>query len=254
MAPESETLSTLDKGLAVLTAFSARRPEWGVAELAAHLNMHKTTVHKVLATYQRWGLIEQDRNTRRYRLGLRLIELAQAVSPVQGLRDAARPELERLVALSGETAKLSVPDRLDSFVIDAVESHDQLRMTGQTGMRNLLYGGASNKVLLAFMPRETAEGIIARTAPGDHVARREPAAFQAELEAIARAGYALSTSEVERGVTAISAPVRDASGQVIASISIVGPDARLTPERLQALIEPVRSAAAAISRRLGFQP
>jgi IclR family KDG regulon transcriptional repressor len=254
MARAPETLSTLEKGLAVLTAFSAGRPEWGVVELAQHLRIHKTTVHKVLATYQQWGLIQQDRTTRRYRLGLRLLELAQAVSPVTGLRDAARPELERLVALSGETAKLSVADQSESVVIEAVEGREQMRMTGQVGMRNPLYAGASNKLLLAYMPPATAARIVADTAPLEHPARTQPQLFWAEVAAIADAGCAMSSSEVERGVTAVSAPVRDATGQVVASVSIVGPSARLSEERMQSLIEPVRTAAAAISARLGFQP
>jgi IclR family KDG regulon transcriptional repressor len=254
MEREPETLATLDKGLAVLTAFSERRPEWGVAELAQHLSMHKTTVHKVLATYQRWDVIQQDETTRRYRLGFRLVQLAQAVSPVAGLRDAARPELQRLVDLSGETAKLSIPDNSESFVLDGVEGLEQMRMTGQVGMRNPLYVGASNKVILAYIPWQTAERITVSAAPPGHIIHTDPQAFRTELEAIVRAGYAISSSEVEWGVSAISAPVRDATGQVVASVSIVGPTARLPEERIQGLIEPVRSAAAAISLRLGFHP
>lgn len=253
MLRESETLGTLDKGLSVLTAFTPRKPEWGVGELAHHLNINKTTVHKVLATYQHWGMIRQDPATRRYRLGLRLVELAQAVSPLLGLREAAHPELERLAALSGETAKLSVPDQDESFCIDAVEGREQMRMTGQVGMRNPLYAGASNKVIFAFFPWPEIERITAGRASGDHLSRTDPLAFRQHLEDIVRAGYAISTSEVELGVTAISAPLRDSSGQAVASVSIAGPTTRLTEDRLPTLVDLVRTAAAATSGRLGFK-
>lgn len=249
----SETLSTLDKALAVLTAFSTQRSEWGVTELAQHLQINKTTVHKILATYQHWGMLQQDTENRKYRLSLRLVELAQAVSPRQNLRSAARPELERLAAQSGETAKLTVPDHEEAFCLEEVESQEHMRMTGQAGRHNPLYAGASNKIILAHMPWGLAQRVIWERTPADHPARRNPEAYRTELESLAAAGYAISADEVEAGVTAISAPVRDFTGEVIASISIAGPSSRLHRCRHEELIEQVRTGATAISRRLGFQ-
>ena len=248
----SETLSTLDKALAVLTSFSPRHPEWGVTELAQHLQINKTTVHKVLATYQHWGMLQQDAESRKYRLSLRLVELAQAVSPRQELRSAALPEMERLAIHLGETAKLSVPDRDEVFCLEAVESQEQMRMTGQAGRRNPLYAGASNKLILAHMPWGVVQRVIWERTPADHPIRRDPEAFRTELEALVAAGYAISTNEVEDGVTAISAPIRDFTGEVIASISIAGPSTRLHPSRYETLIKQVCMGATAVSRRLGF--
>lgn len=247
----SEILGTLEKGIWVLTAFSPHKTEWGVTELSEHLHINKTTVHKILATYQRHGMVQQDPGTRRYRLSLRLMELARAVSPQRELRAAAQAELAQLAHTTGETAKLSIPNQDESFVLEAVESREQIRLAGQAGVRNPLYAGASNKIMLAHMPRAVVERIIYERTPADHIARRAPERFLAHLADLAQAGFAISADEVEPGVMAISAPVRDVTGQVIASVSIAGPSVRMPSARHPELVQLVRNAAAAISRRLG---
>lgn len=248
----SETLSTLDRGLAVLTAFTPSRPEWGVVELANHLDIHKTTVHKTLATFMRWGMIQQDPVTRRYRLGLRLVELAQAVSYRQAMAEAARPHLEQLASSTRETARLTVPFGQETFCIESVEGSGERPAPGRIGLIGPLYAGATGKVLLAHFPRPLAERIVTERAPEDHPSRTSPDAFWQSLDEIVSAGYAVSNAEVHVGSIAISAPVWDAGGKVVASVTASGPSFRVQEGRIPEVISMVLSAASQISRQFGY--
>lgn len=248
---DSGILSTLDRGLAVLTAFTPAQPEWGVVELANHLQTHKTTIHKTLATFMRWGMIQQDPVTKRYRLGLRIVDLAQAVSYRQAMAAAARPYLEQLASLTRDTVRLTVPFGQEAFCIESIEGAGERPTQGQIGLAGPLHSGATGKVLLAHFPRPLAERILAERAPADHLSRTNPETFWRELEEIVKSGHAISTAEVHKGTFGISAPVRDGTGKVIASVTVSGLSFNLTPERQPELIAQVRTFAAQISRRLG---
>lgn len=244
-------IQVLDKAMQILTAFSRAKPEWGVSELARHLGLPKSLVSKVLATLATWDMVVQDPVNRRYRLGHQLLSLATALTHGNDLRQASLPVMQQLVERTEETVKLSVISGDETLVLEAIESPYMMRLTARVGQRNPIYAGASNLILLAHKREEEILRILQDKAPPDHAWRRDPARFMQRLADIRDAGYALSSEEVEEGVLAISAPVRDASGQVIASISILGPVQRLPVSEHPRLVREVCAAAAAISSRLG---
>lgn len=246
-----QTVQTVDKGLAVLTCFTPRQPEWGITELAVQLKMHKSTVHKILASYQQWGLVAQDPQTRRYRLGLRVLQLAEAVSPSRELREMAADPMDHLARITRETVILRVLDDEEAVTLDARESPEQMRMTSGIGRRNPLYAGASNLILMAYLPEVTVEQLVRRRAPAEHRSRRDLAQYCQRLAQIRSDGYVISTGELEPGVTAIAAPVRDHANRVVAGLSISGPTSRISTDRTPDLITLVCEAAAETSKRLG---
>lgn len=245
------TVQTVDKGLTVLTCFTPESPEWGITALAVHVGMPKSAVHKILASFQRWGVVAQDRQTRRYRLGLRVLQLAEAVSPSRELREEVGEQMDFLARMTRETIALRVIDGEESMTLDIRESPEQMRMTGGVGRRYPLYAGASNLVLMAHLPRSTVEQIVQNRAPNAHKARLDFPCFWSRLEQIREQGYVMTIGEVEPGVAAIAAPIRDYSSRVIAGISISGPTYRIPEERMGDLVKLVCEAAARSSRRLG---
>ncbi|MFZ5824275.1 MAG: IclR family transcriptional regulator [Bacillota bacterium] len=192
----------------------------------------------------------QDVETRRYRLGLRILQLAEAVSETRELRAAAGPLMDHLSARTRETVVLRIVDGDDTVWLDVRESPEQMRMTARVGRRTPLYSGASNLMLTAYLPAERVEQIVQHCAPANHPARTDFQGFLQRLAGIREAGHAVSTGEVEPGVTAVAAPVRDGSGRVVASLSVSGPAYRITGEQIPTLIHLVSEAAADISRRL----
>ena len=243
-------LQTLDRALTLLAAFDREHPEWGVTELAHHLQIPKSVVQKTLATFARHGFVRREPQRRRYRLGPRLLSLARAAQPELAL--IAHPHMVRLAEATRETVKLTVVDGIATVIAHAVEGPHSLRMTGRVGERNELHRGASNKVLAAFLPWETVHAALAAQLPAAHPWRVDSAPLRRELAAIARQGYAVSHGEVERGVTSVSMPVRGPSGEVEASLSVVGPTLRASGDGWMCWLGHLRAAVAAVERELGW--
>ena len=239
--------------MSILNAFSSEDPELGVTELAERLGLHKSTVHRFMVNLNAAGLVERNPRTGRYRLGLRIFELGGLVMQQMNLWDEALPFLEGLVHDTGETGHLAVLDGGEAIYIERVEARRALRVPSAIGRGYPAHATNLGKVLLADLPGERVEAIVAE---------RGLAAFTphtitdldlltAELDRIRALGYAIDNEEYDEGLRCIGAPVRDHSGHVVAAVGIGGPVTRITPERVNELAELVMAAARGLSRRLG---
>lgn len=247
-------VQALTHGLAVLEAMARAEEDWhGVTELAARLRMHKSTVLRLLATLEASGYVEQEPETRRYRLRLKLFELGSQVIGRTDLMKEARPILEDLNRQTDEVVHLGVLDQGEVVYVDKVESSHTLRMYSRIGRRSPVHATGVGKALLAFLPEAEVEGItenrgLKRYTPNTIVDRSRLLAHMAEIR---KAGVAFDDEEHEPGIRCVAAPVMDLHGRVAAAISVAGPSLRMTPERLTELVNPVREAANELSRRLG---
>jgi DNA-binding IclR family transcriptional regulator len=194
--------------------------------------------------------------TGQYRLGTKLIELAGRALEAMSVARVAKPQLEDLVATTGETAHLMVFDANEGLYVEKVESPRSFRMPSQVGRRIPLHCTGVGKALLAYLPPEDVERVIAeRGLPAlSPNTITTPRALAKELATIRDRGYAVDAEEIELGLRCIAAPVFDHTGSVAASISIAGPSARVTPSREAELALRVMAAAAEISRQLGHAP
>jgi len=211
--------------------------EAGVTELARRLGLHKSTASRLLATLQRRGLVEQDEETGKYRLGLVVIRLAERAERTLDLRGIAMPELERLARLTHETTG---------------DGPNLIAVGDWTGRATALHCVASGKIVLSAVAEREVLRIVRRglvSYTERTITELEP--LLEELARVRRRGYATALGEFEVGLNAVAAPVHDARGNVIAAVDIWGPAFRLTPRRIPELAAQAREAAAAISVRLG---
>ncbi len=226
-----------------------------VTEVARSLRLPKSSVYELLATLAAEGLVEKDGSNGRYRLGLRLLDLAHAVRHNLEVGRVARPLLEKLAARLDETVQLTVLDRDQILYIDGCESTRQLRTFFDLGDRAPLHCTALGKAILAFLPPPEIERIIRakglRRFTANTLTRVD--ALRSELARTAERGYSIDNMEHEEGVRCIGAPIRDREGAVSASISVSGPSTRLPPERDAEIARLVVQAAEEISRRLGYR-
>ncbi len=245
------TVQSVDRTLDVLEALAARRTPTGISELSLAVGLHVSTVHRLLATLVDRGYVRQDPETSRYHLGARIFALASAADIHLDLRLVARPFLERLMRVAGETANLVTPSRDDVVYVDQVASLHLVKMFTQPGMRAPLYCTGSGKVFLAFHDEsdfrlETPfRRFTAKTV-------QTPAALQQQLRTIRRDGYAIDDEEMEEGVRCLAVPVFDRRGENVGALSISGPTTRMTRERVKAISGPVREVALEFSRALGY--
>ena len=252
MALDGNAVRSVDRAAALLLALGESQGEAGVTELARRLGLHKSTASRLLATLQRRGLVEQDDETGKYRLGIVVIRLAERAEKTLDLRGIAMPELERLARLTRETTGLGVLDGEQLLTVAQADGPNLIAVGDWTGRSVPLHCVASGKVLMAALAEREVLRIV-RRGLNAHTERTitELEPLLEELARIRRRGYATAIGEYETGLNAVAAPVHDARGSVIAAVDVWGPAFRVTPRRIPELAVQVREAAAAISVRLG---
>ncbi|HEY7524246.1 MAG TPA: IclR family transcriptional regulator [Candidatus Limnocylindrales bacterium] len=252
MALDGNAVRSVDRAAALLLALGESQGEAGVTELARRLGLHKSTASRLLATLQRRGLVEQDDETGKYRLGIVVIRLAERAERTLDLRGIALPELERLARLTHETTGLGVVDGETLLTVAQVDGPNLIAVGDWTGRSTPLHCVASGKVLMAALPEREVLRLVRRglhTYTERTIVQLEP--LLEELARVRRRGFATAMGEYEAGLNAVAAPVHDARGTVIAAVDIWGPAFRLTPRRIPELAAQARETAAAISVRIG---
>jgi IclR family KDG regulon transcriptional repressor len=250
---DTHAVLALRRGLMILDSFSDRETELGVNEIARLVGMHKSTVSRLCATLENAGYLQRDAATGRFRLGARISQLAGVLSPPADVRLVARPVMTQLVESSRETATLGVREGSDIVTIEVVEGLNHMRMATRVGMRTQIHASAVAKAILAWASESDVDAVLAdwpmvSLTPNTITDPRE---LKRRLGTVREQGYAVDMEELEVGLRCVAAPIRDPNGQVIAGLSISGPRHSMTPEAMHRFGELVRSAADAISARLG---
>ncbi len=249
------SVPAVERATRILVALGNGQEEATLTELARDLTMHKSTAHNILETLARHGFVSRDAATRRYRLGPTLATLGRAAAVGPDLVALARPHLIRLQQLCGETVTLHARDGAGSLILASEESAHELRVSARPGHRLPPAAGAVAKILFAFgsqTPPPLPEPLPMFTRRTIASAGR----YLDELHRVRRAGVAYDEMEYVPGVRAVSAPVcpgRDAEGEAIAVLSIVGVAARISPADLRRFARPLTYAARVLSATLRSQ-
>jgi len=253
--PKRMRLSSVANAIRLTKAFSEQEYEMGISALASRLGLAKSTVHRLATTLVEYDMLEQNRETGKYRLGLAFFELGTLVRRKMDVTTEAQGEIHALADSSGETVQLAILDHLTVLYIRIRESRQAVRLSSGLGSRAPAHCTGVGKALLAFRPPEVVQQVI------DNGLKRytentivDADALRAELASIRSRGYAIDDEEIEVGLRCVAAPIRDHSGQVVAAISVAAPVQRMSKKTVQATIPSVVAAAENISRRLGFIP
>ncbi len=233
---------TLARGLSVLRFLGTSAEGATVAEIASATGLDRAVLYRLLDTLAAEGFVVRDADTRRFALGVALVELGARAGRGLEVRRLALPAMRGLMEQVREAVCLAVRDRTDVVVVDRVEPAGLFVRVGyHVGFRHPLTIGAHGRALLAFLEPADREPLVAR----------HPL-LAGELEAGRRRGFAVSADELERGAAGVAAAILDRSGRPVASIGVVAPSPRLPDP---AAVGPrVATLAAEVSRRLGFVP
>jgi len=241
------------RAIAVLKSFSDEAPEMGVTEVSRRVNLHKSTVYRLLSAFEDEGLIARNPETGKYRLGPELIVLGEQVLRHTEVHRLALPFLRELADRSGETVDLEVLSGSNVVTIEEIAGKHVVAAAGAIGMPWAAHATSNGKVLLACQPPERQRQILSRT-----LKRFTPRtitdakAVARELAKVKEQGYALSFGELEEHLVAIGLPIRGRNGDALAAVSISGPDTRLTADKLPGLLRLGLETCARISARLGY--
>lgn len=251
---EKMRLSSVANAIRLVKTFTDEDYEIGISDLSKRLVLPKSTVHRLATTLIDAGMLEQNPDTGRYRLGLAIFELGSLVRRKMDFSSEAKPFLMTLREKTAETVHLAILDQSSILYINSLESKQAIRMTLDVGVRKPAYCTAEGKVLLAFQSSDVIERVLA----GKLVERTintiiDLESLRQELATVRMRGYAIDDEESELGMRSIAAPVRDYSGNVIAATSVAGPAQRLTKKILMTFAPDVIAVGEAISQRLGYR-
>jgi DNA-binding IclR family transcriptional regulator len=242
------------RAVAILQAFDESRIELGVTELGQLTGIDKSTVYRLLNELQKADLIEQNPETSKYYLGFGLVRLAGLALHRLELTHVARPYLRELASLFQETVNLSIlTDSNEIINIDGITSPRMVRNVGWIGREMPIHAVSGGKVMMAYMSDERVDQILAGELERytEHTIT-DPVRLREELEQIRQVGYGIAEEELEIGLSAAAAPIRNYEGQVAAIISVSGPVFRLPQERLIELGRATKQTADVISTQMGY--
>ncbi|MFP3462074.1 IclR family transcriptional regulator [Arthrobacter globiformis] len=244
--------SVIVNAIAVLRSFTADEPMLGVTEIASRVGLHKSTVSRILATFEQEHLVERDPDTRRFRLGLGLIAVAGPLLAELEERRVAYPVLRELTERTGETSALMVWNGTESMCVEQIASRQQVKHTTPLGAR---YNDALSASVQIFLAGEQPErvntllrsGTITLPVLDNHSAEE----YLQRLVEVTKRGWAINYGETSIEEVGIAAPVYDHRGDIAAAVLIPAPKFRVSPDTLQSLGEACAAAARQVTQRLG---
>ncbi|MEK7205282.1 MAG: IclR family transcriptional regulator [candidate division NC10 bacterium] len=242
------------KALRILETLGKNSAELSLVELTRHLNIEKSTLHRLLATLDGRGFVRKDPASLRYSLGIKMLELGTAVTARSALGRAAAPLLDRLAVRYRQTVNLAVLDGLEILYVAKRESPEPMRLTVEVGRRLPAHSTALGKAMLAFRPALEVRRLLSRKRKLQQYTPRtitSPRRLLHHLEEVRRAGFAVDREELTLGMRCLAAPVLDFTGCAIAAVSITAPAALLSEDRVAKLGPRLMAEVAEVSRALG---
>lgn len=239
--------AAIDRGAELLVRVLESPEPVALTEVAAAAGIPKSTASRLITALERRGLVEQVGERGRLRPGPAILRVAERGLLERNLMELARPSLDALAQLTGETVNLAVPGPAGVEHIAQADSRHFLGAGQWVGRSVDYHCSANGKVFLAY-GRAAVPRALAAVTPSTIT---DPARLQAELDQVRTSGVAVAVDELEPGLAAIAVPVRGAHGDVIAALSITGPALRMPPQRIAELQPPLIDEARRLAARLG---
>jgi DNA-binding IclR family transcriptional regulator len=249
---ETPAASVLLNGIRVMQAFSVGEPVLGVTEIARRVELHKSSVSRILRTLEQASLVERDADSGRYRLGLGVIALAGPLLANLDVRRVAAAPLAELAERTRETAALMVWTGAEAVSVEQVPGPQLIKHAAAIGTRYAGAASASVQVFLAALPAGRVRSLLDE---GRIAGPADPAgldAYLARLAEVRAEGVAVNDGESAVDEVGVAAPVRDHRGEVAAAVLLSAPRYRVSADVLALLVTAVRASAAEISSRLGW--
>jgi len=241
MTDKDASVRAVERALDILDCFGPDQLELSLTDLSRRINLAMSTTSRLVATLEKRGYLAKSKESQRYSLGPRIVQVGALGFSNVDMRKAALPFMRELNKLYDEGVSLYVVQGDERICVECVESSRPLRRVINVGDRQLLTRGAAGRILLAYLPEEKRAELL----------RQDPFTTEEALADLRRGGYTVSLGEREEGVTSIAAPIQNARREVIAALSMSGPSVRFEGPGFDDKIAKVRRHAALISEALG---
>jgi IclR family transcriptional regulator, KDG regulon repressor len=238
----------------ILKCFTGDKTHFKVSDLARELHLDRSTTYRILLSLERAGFVEKDEEAGTYSLGLAAFEIGNAYLMQKDLIQVSKPIMEDLASKAQETVHLAVLSDIEIVYVNKVDSPRTLGVMSKIGQRGPLHCTALGKALLAFQAEGEQARIIQKIRMTPFTSRTitSKQKLMEELRIIRKQGYALDRREIEEDVECIGSPIQNHLGNVVAAISISGPQRKVGTPRERQFIHAVVKAAALISSKMGY--
>lgn len=248
------SVQSLERAFALLEAFAPNNQEQGISDLSRKVDLPRPTVSRLVATLEGLGYLRQNKDTKKYSLGPKLIYLGSVVQAGFSLMDVAAPMLHKLRDQLKETVYIDVIDGDERVCIASLPGLHAVRTVVDPGQRSPLYAGGDSRMLLSSLSDDKIDAYLKRVmikpfAPNTVI---DPERLRELVREIRRTGYSFSVSEFHPGSACISAPIRDSSGNIVAALSVSFPEMKAEPRYIETYRSAVVETALQISRQMGY--
>ncbi|RSL32325.1 IclR family transcriptional regulator [Salibacterium salarium] len=247
-------VKSVDRALTIVKLVSTRKDGYSVTELAGELGLNKSSIFRILTTLMEHGFIEQDAETKKYRLGYQHLELSSKLLDSIDIRKEATPFLKELEELTNEVIHLVIYSQKEAVYIEKLEGNETLRMHSQVGKRAPMHCTSAGKTILAHIPENEVREIIQEKGLPEHTEKTitDGKELIDNIKDIRVKGFGVEREENEVGITCIAVPIFNFRGDIAGSISISGPSIRMSEERINELKDRFMEIGDSVSRRLGY--
>jgi len=248
---KNERIKSIDKALDLLEFLSVNEQEIGITEIGKNLHLGLSTVHRILFTLKSRGYVIQNRNTKKYRLGIKLFTLGCAVQSTKRLVEITKPYLRQLSQSTHETANLAILEGEEVIYLDTIGSPEVLRTEIMAGTRTPAHCTALGKVLLSSISDSEFESLYKSDEPLSSLTSKSISSLEElkkNLKKVKKQGYSVDREEYKIGINCIGVPIFRRNG-IIAAISITGPASRFTIDEM----EKVKGKLMTISKEISNQ-
>ncbi len=254
LKPAETKIQSLDRAIDILEHI-ARGGGLTLSEIAEKSAQSPATIYRILATCSARRLVEIDPITQEWHIGPESFRIGSAFLKRSGIVERARPAMRALMLETGETANLGVESNGQVLFLSQVETDENIRAFFPPGAQSPMHASGIGKALLAYADDKTIETYLKsgrfETFTENTINRRED--LQVELARIRSQGYAFDNEEKSKGMRCVAAPILNAYGEGVAGISVSGPTARLTLERIDVICGDVMAQAKSLSFGLGYR-
>jgi IclR family transcriptional regulator, KDG regulon repressor len=250
-AKASYLVPAVDRAIRILSLLKNEKREMTIAEISEVTGWNKSSIYKLLLTLDHHGLLTRDLVTKKYSLGMALMDYGRAVLNGFEIRHAAKPSLKELARYTGESVAVSILSGTQMTLVEVEESSAQVRIALNIGMTTPATATSHGRAVLAYLPESRMAEIISKEGLPKHTKKsiNDPGLYQKALEAVRKQGYAVECEEFEEGLAGISAPVFSANG-VVGALLIAMPSFKLAKEKKHLFGKKCAEEAARVSALL----
>lgn len=254
-AKTSSHVQSVERAIIIIETLARSRQEMSLTELSNEVGWPKSTVHGLVSTLRDYHYVDQSSITGKYKLGIHLFELGNIVGRSWDISSIAKPHMQRLNQILGETVQLGTKSNGEVLYLDKIDSNHMLRIVSEIGGRLPMHCSGLGKVLLAYSPNTEVQRIIAQK--GMHprtlktiVTKEE---LEKELQKIREVGYAVDDQEIMDGLRCVAVPIFDGNNKVLYAISVSGQCQNMQGQHFEKVIEVLTKTAKSISYEMGYR-